>query len=71
MNREQAKLEILWDDLLSEQPETIRTAFAALDKTDQNTVLTHLERMASEAGWQPEQRRSARAALKAIKDQDQ
>ena len=70
MKREQARLEILWDDLLSEQPETIRTAFAALDKTDQNMVLTHLERMASEEGWQPGQRRSALAALKAIKDQE-
>jgi hypothetical protein len=70
MKREQARLEILWDDLLSEQPEMVRTAFAALDKTDQNMVLAHLERMTSEAGWQPEQRRSAQAALKAIKDQD-
>jgi hypothetical protein len=29
-------------------------------------VRAHLERMAKETGWQPEQRESARAALEAL-----
>jgi hypothetical protein len=70
MNREQDKLENIWDDLLSEQPETIKAAYNSLDLQNQQAVLAHLQRMSSESGWQPEQRRSARAALKAITNQD-
>jgi NADH:ubiquinone oxidoreductase subunit E len=63
MNKTSEKLELLWEDLLSRQPETIQEAFASLDPSDQKAVLTHLQRMVSESGWQPEQRLSARAAL--------
>ncbi len=60
-------LEIFWDNLLSREPTRIRAAFAELDHASQGAVLAHLERMASEEGWQPEQAVSARAALKALK----
>lgn len=62
-------LEALWNKLLSSQAELVRQAFNSLDPTSKNIVMTHLNRMASEAGWQPEQRRSARAALRALKNQ--
>lgn len=61
-------LEKFWDDLLSRQPGLIRATFATLDDASQKSIRTHLERMAREAGWQPEQRASAKAALKALTD---
>ena len=62
-------LQELWSDLLSRQPETIRAAFASLDSSSRITVITHLQRMQNDPGWQPEQRASARAALRALKNQ--
>ena len=62
-------LQELWRDLLSRQPETIRAAFASLDSSSRKTVITHLQRMQNDPGWQPEQRASARAALRALKNQ--
>ena len=59
-------LEILWDNLLSRQPDQVRAAFATLTVTEQQAVLDHLRRMSQEAGWHPEQRRSAQAALDAL-----
>lgn len=59
-------LEILWDELLSRQPDKVRSAFSGLDEVEQAAVLAHLRRMASEEAWQPEQRASARAALVAL-----
>lgn len=56
-------LETLWDDLLSRQPELIRIAYTSLDATSQKTIFKHLQRMASEPDWHPEQRQSAQAAL--------
>ncbi len=61
-------LEKLWDQLLSRSPERIRSAFASLDEPSQQAVIAHLQRMASEAGWHPEQVISARAALDALAD---
>jgi len=58
--------EDLWERLLSRQPESIRPAFEALSDDEQTAVLTHLQRMAAEPGWHPEQRKSALAALQAI-----
>jgi hypothetical protein len=58
--------EELWDALLSRQAELIRAAFASLDQTEQSAALAHLQRMASEAGWHPEQSESALAALAAL-----
>jgi Ca2+-binding EF-hand superfamily protein len=61
-------LEVLWNDLLSRQPERIREAFSSLDPNSQKIVLAHLQRMAGEIGWQPEQRISAKAALNALEN---
>ncbi|HWQ46201.1 MAG TPA: hypothetical protein VN376_05000 [Longilinea sp.] len=60
-------LEALWDEILSRQPERIRAAFTGLPQADRQNLLAHLERMATEKDWLPEQRRSARAALKALR----
>ena len=62
-------LQELWSDLLSRQPETIRAAFASLDYSSRITVITHLQRMQNDPGWQPGQRASARVALRALKNQ--
>ncbi len=59
-------LEDLWERLLSRQPESIRLAFAALPENEQTAVLAHLQRMAEEPGWHPEQRLSARVAVQAL-----
>jgi hypothetical protein len=66
MHKDSAQPEQLWEDLLSRQPEPIRVVFAALDPSDQQLVLAHLQRMVNEPGWQPEQRLSAQAALDVI-----
>lgn len=57
----------LWDALLSREPERVRAAYLALDEASRGEVLKHLRRMVGEAGWHPLQRKSARAALKALK----
>ncbi|MBN2547867.1 MAG: hypothetical protein JXB15_01820 [Anaerolineales bacterium] len=62
------ELESLWDRLLSRQPEQVREAFHSLSETEKAAVLQHLERMANESGWHPEQRLSAEQALQALKD---
>ncbi len=59
-------LEWLWDCLLSRQAERVQEAFAGLQPDEQHAVLEHLQRMATESGWHPEQRLSAQAALEAI-----
>jgi hypothetical protein len=59
-------LENLWDNLLSRESEKVCAAFAALDAAEQQSVYAHIERMASEPGWHPEQQLSARAALDAL-----
>ncbi len=61
-------LEDLWDRLLSREPENIKEAFLALTKKEQESVLTHLTRMADESGWHVEQQRSARFALNVVND---
>jgi len=63
------QLEAIWNDLLSRQVKLVRKAFNVLDTSSQRTVLLHLQRMVSESGWQPEQRTSAKAALKALENQ--
>ena len=63
------QLEALWNDLLSRQAELVREAFYSLDPTSQRTVLLLLKRMVGESGWQPEQRTSAKAALRALENQ--
>jgi hypothetical protein len=61
-----SSLEALWEQLLSRQAEQVRGAFSCLTAQEKESVLAHLRRMASEAGWHPEQRLSAQAALEAI-----
>ena len=56
-------LEVIWDGLLSHEPDQIRTAFVSLDHTSQKSVLLHLNRMAREPGWFPAQQQSAQFAL--------
>ena len=60
--------ELLWDQLLSRQHDQILAAYARLALAEQAYVLYHLERMAAEPGWHPEQRLSAQTALEAIRD---
>lgn len=66
MDEEKDRLEILWERLLSRQAKLVRAAYAGLGVDDQQAVVAHLQRMSSEAGWHPEQRKSARAALRAL-----
>jgi hypothetical protein len=61
----------LWDALLSRQPEQIRAAFDPLSPAEQAAVIAHLRRMVGESGWHPEQARSARAALKVLRRQQE
>ncbi len=63
-------LELLWDQLLSRQPEQILAAYNRLSPDEQVYVLRHLGRMASEPGWHTEQVLSARAALSALGDRN-
>ena len=67
--RQHLKLEAIWDDLLSGQPERVRAAYGSLTEPEQKAVYKHLQRMADEPGWQPEQQLSARAALRVLEDQ--
>jgi hypothetical protein len=60
------ELENLWEALLSRQPEQVRKAFAGLQAAERQSVREHLNRMATEPGWHPEQRLSAQAALEAL-----
>jgi hypothetical protein len=59
-------LENLWNDLLSRDATKTQAAFFALEIEEQQAVLVHLKRMATEQGWHPEQRASAAAALEAL-----
>ncbi len=59
-------LEALWDRLLSRRKEQVRAAFDQLEDSQKRHVLAHLQRMADEPGWHPQQRESAREALKAL-----
>lgn len=59
-------LEVLWNKILSRNAKQVRAAYASLDPASQTEVLQHLQRMATEDGWHPEQRKSAEAALAAL-----
>ncbi len=59
-------LAILWDALLSRDPKRVQNVYASLDEATRSAITAHLQRMAHEDGWHPEQRRSALAALAAI-----
>jgi hypothetical protein len=59
-------LELLWDRLLSRQPDQVREAFGILSPAEQQAVLAHLKSMVDEPGWHSEQRLSTQAALSAL-----
>ena len=74
MNDTKDQLEMLWQGLLSQVPEDIKSAFATLDLASQEIVIIHLRRMVNEDGWQIEQRIAAETALKVLQigpDQDE
>jgi hypothetical protein len=58
--------EQFWDSILSGEAEQIRAAFETIDLDTKQAVLEHLRDMSAGEGWQPSQRRSARAALEAL-----
>ena len=62
------EIEEIWEKVLSRDPELIRKGFFDLKNTDRCHVKTHLLKMATEIGWQPEQKISAQIALDAIKE---
>lgn len=66
MGENRDPLEQFWDNILSEDPEKIRAAYATIDQQTKAAVLAHLQRMASEPDWHPAQRASALAALKTL-----
>ena len=66
LSNQDQSLEQIWDALLSRKQERISRVFLSLDLTSRESVLHHLQKMAGEAGWHPEQVRSALAALKVI-----
>ena len=61
-------LESIWDGLLSRDPIRIRATFTSILPADQTLILAHLQRMATENGWLPEQQHSARSALNVLRE---
>ena len=57
------ELESLWENLLSRESGRVVAAYCSLSSDERLSVLTHLRRMVAEAGWQEEQRNSARVAI--------
>ena len=60
-------LAILWDALLSREPQRVQAVYRLLDDPTRAAITAHLQRMAEEDGWHSEQRTSALAALAAIR----
>ena len=63
-------LEAFWGQLLSEDPDQIRTAWAGLSSEERAAILAHLVTMATEEGWSELQRRAAQAALGVLRSDD-
>ena len=61
-------VEQLWDNLLSREVGKIKSSFQHLNQSEQNAIIEHLNRMTSEDGWHPEQKKSAQIALKEIEE---
>ncbi|GIV66880.1 MAG: hypothetical protein AB1457_04495 [Chloroflexota bacterium] len=59
-------IQVFWENLLSRNPAQIEKAFLELDQNSKQAVIAHLQKMANEPGWHPEQVKSALAALKII-----
>ena len=60
----------LWGSLLSRQPALIRSVYTALDLASRHVVINHLQLMATQPGWQPQQIQSAKFALEVLGDQN-
>jgi hypothetical protein len=60
-------IEQLWDNLLSREPEKIKTTFHHLNLSERSAVIEHLNQMTAEDGWHPEQKKSAQFSLQTIK----
>lgn len=61
-------LEILWNNILSRDASLICEQYETLSDIDQQTVWEHLNKMATEEGWHPEQVKSAQVAIDALKE---
>ncbi len=48
-------LELLWDMILSRDPDKIMDAYEKLKPEEKDGVLEHLKRMTTEEGWHDEQ----------------
>ena len=59
-------IEALWGDLLSQEVERIKTTFNRLLPSEQEKILRHLRRMATDSDWHPNQRIAARTALQIL-----
>ena len=66
MSTQENRFDNIWEVLLSRDPVRILTVYDALPLEQKRAVQAHLEKMAGEPGWQPEQRLSAQAALDAL-----
>jgi hypothetical protein len=64
-------LEEFWEDILSETPLQIVSAWVRLSEDEQVAVRAHLTAMATEDGWAEVQRAAAQAALEAISNSEQ
>lgn len=61
--------ERLWQHLLSRDAGQVRAAFMLLSHEEKAAVLVHLNRMAEDPNWHPEQRKSATSALIALQSE--
>lgn len=61
------RIDMIWEQLLSRNPDLIRAMYAELMTNEKKAVIQHLQKMVSEEGWHVEQVKSAKMALKAIK----
>ncbi len=64
-------LEEFWADILSEEPDRITAVWLTLDSESQQSIYTHLQRMATEDGWMESQQKAAQAALDALDSADE
>jgi len=55
--------ENLWDHLLSRDKKKVLTSYLNLDPDEKEAVVEHINKMAREKGWHPEQKKSAMTAL--------
>ena len=58
--------DLLWDNLLSREAMKIESTFNDLSRSERRAVIEHLNRMITEDGWHPEQKKSASIALQTI-----